>query len=684
MLATQPGWRDWLFSARSFAAAMLALWLALWLDLPRPYWAVGTVYIVIQPLSGALRAKALARFLGTLAGGAFAVAAVPALVDAPPLLVLVLALWVAGCTMGSLYDPTPRSYAFRLAGFTAALIAFPSVGAPGAVFDTALARIEEIGLGILCATLADQVFPRPATPVLLARLEAWIGAMARFGADALAGRMDDSRFIADRRRVARDGAALDALFEETRYEAAQHRAGLAWVRALRARARTVPAIISAVADRARALRQDAPAAQAALAPLLQKAASWLASTADPDRRAAARAAVPALLGRLHAAERDAAAAAGDGSPPWPGLLREGLLARLRELVETWSLALALEPSAGVLAAAPREAAAPVTSGHTDPLLVGLTGLASVLAILACDLAWVATGWPEGGTATMMAAVATAMFAQLDDPAPAIAKFLGWTSFSVVVAALYLFAVLPAIDGFPLLAFALAVLYLPFGALHAQPARIGMALPVMVNTVALISLQEVYEAEFAAYVNGALALLAGFAAGLVSTRLVRAFGIDWRLRRLVAADRRDLARLTEGRQADLRRSVAAMLDRFEFLAGRIGSADADALDLTELAELRAAVNVARLRDAAPHLPPATREAVQAALAGVAAQARGQGTPDATPDAVLARLDAALRATMPGREAAARAAALALSGLRRALFPAAPPPSPLPAPELGQAA
>ncbi|WP_165982795.1 FUSC family protein, partial [Dankookia rubra] len=629
MLATLPGWRDWLFSVRSFAAAMLALWLALWLDLPRPYWAVGTVYIVIQPLSGALRAKGLARFLGTLAGGAFAVATVPNLVDTPSLLVAVLALWVAGCTMGSLYDPTPRSYAFRLAGFTAALIAFPSVDAPGAVFDTALARVEEIGLGIACATLADQVFPRPATPVLLARLETWIGGMARFGADALTGRMEESRFIADRRRVARDGAALDVLFEETRYEAAQHRAGLAWVRALRARARTVPAMISAVADRARALRQDAPAARAALAPLLQETAAWLTATADPDSRAAARAAAPALLARLRAAGREAAAAGGD----WPGLLREGLLARLDELVETWSQALALEPGAGALAAAPREAAAPVTSGHTDPLLVGLTGLASVLAILACDLAWVATGWPEGGTATMMAAVSTAMFAQLDDPAPAIAKFLGWTSFAAVLAAAYLFAVLPAIDGFPLLAFALAVLYLPFGALHAQPARIGMALPVMVNTVALISLQEVYAAEFAAYVNGALALLAGFAAGLVSTRLVRAFGIEWRLRRLVAADRRDLARLTEGRQADLRRSVAAMLDRFEFLAGRIGSADAETLDVTELAELRAAVNVVRLREAAPRLPPRAREAVEAALAAVAARARDQ----AAPGAVLARLD-----------------------------------------------
>ncbi|TDG28231.1 FUSC family protein, partial [Paracraurococcus ruber] len=292
---TLPGWRDWLFSARSFTAAMLALWLALWLDLPRPYWAVGTVYIVVQPFSGALRAKALARFAGTFAGAAFAVAAVPALVDAPPLLALVLACWVAGCTMGSLYDPTPRSYAFRLAGYTTALIAFPAVDAPDAIFGTAVARVEEIGLGILCVALVDQVFPRPSAPLLLSRLQAWTTAMARFGAAALSGRLEEARFLADRRQVARDGAALDALFQEARYEAAEHRTGLAWIRTLRARARPVPAMISAVADRARALRQDDPAAWAALAPLLDAAVDWLAATADPAQRAAARQATPALL-----------------------------------------------------------------------------------------------------------------------------------------------------------------------------------------------------------------------------------------------------------------------------------------------------------------------------------------------------------------------------------------------------
>ena len=56
-----PTWRDWAFSIKTFGAAMLALYLALWIDLPKPYWALGTVYITSQVLAGATRSKALYR-----------------------------------------------------------------------------------------------------------------------------------------------------------------------------------------------------------------------------------------------------------------------------------------------------------------------------------------------------------------------------------------------------------------------------------------------------------------------------------------------------------------------------------------------------------------------------------------------------------------------------------------------
>src|SRR6185437_9664663 len=61
-----PGLRDWAFSIKTFAGAMLALWIALSIDLDRPYWAMATAYIVAQPLSGAMRSKSVYRFWGTV------------------------------------------------------------------------------------------------------------------------------------------------------------------------------------------------------------------------------------------------------------------------------------------------------------------------------------------------------------------------------------------------------------------------------------------------------------------------------------------------------------------------------------------------------------------------------------------------------------------------------------------
>src|SRR3979409_1102936 len=148
-----PGLRDWMFASKTFVAAVLALYIALSLGLDRPYWAMASAYIASQPLSGATRSKAVYRFLGTLLGATAAVVLVPNLVDAPALLSLGLAAWTGICLYFALLDRTPRSYVFMLAGYTAAIIGFPSVAAPDQIFTTAVARVQEIGLGIGCASL---------------------------------------------------------------------------------------------------------------------------------------------------------------------------------------------------------------------------------------------------------------------------------------------------------------------------------------------------------------------------------------------------------------------------------------------------------------------------------------------------------------------------------------------------
>ena len=91
------GVRAIIFSVNCYIAAILALFISFSLDLKSPAWAMVTVYLTSQPLSGALRAKAVYRVVGTFVGGAVMVAIVPNLVNAPELTTLAIILWVALC-----------------------------------------------------------------------------------------------------------------------------------------------------------------------------------------------------------------------------------------------------------------------------------------------------------------------------------------------------------------------------------------------------------------------------------------------------------------------------------------------------------------------------------------------------------------------------------------------------------
>ena len=56
---------------------MLAFSIAILLDMPRPYWAMASVYITSNQFTGATRSKAVYRILGTLIGAAGTIVLVP-------------------------------------------------------------------------------------------------------------------------------------------------------------------------------------------------------------------------------------------------------------------------------------------------------------------------------------------------------------------------------------------------------------------------------------------------------------------------------------------------------------------------------------------------------------------------------------------------------------------------------
>jgi uncharacterized membrane protein YccC len=316
-----PGWREWVFATKTCGAALLALLIALWADLPRPYWALATVYITTQPLSGATHAKGIYHVGGTLVGVAVAIILLPNLIDAPELLVLAVALWTGLCLYLSPIDRTPRAHFFMLAGYTVALVGFPSVTEPDAIFDTAVARAEENSLGIVCATLVSSiVLPQPVGPAVSARVDAWLREAGLWTAEVLSGTGADPAVRAQRLRLAVDAAEIDTLAAHLAFDAGGQRA-VTWVRILHGRMLMLPPILSTLADRISTLRHRGTLA-ADLQDVLRRVQAWsvaegsLAEEAELLRVRIARAERP--LGPMSS---------------WDDLLRASLLERLRAFVD---------------------------------------------------------------------------------------------------------------------------------------------------------------------------------------------------------------------------------------------------------------------------------------------------------------------------------------------------------------
>jgi uncharacterized membrane protein YccC len=674
----RPDNGDLLFSLKSFAGSMLALYLASRLGLPRPFWAMMAAYVVANPLSGAVRSKALYRVGGTVLGSAATVLLVPLLVDAPELLSLALACWVGCCLYISLLDRTPRAYMFMLAGYTAALIGFPVVLNPAAMFDVALARVEEISIGILCATFVHTlVFPRSVGPVLLARVDHAIDDAQRWMRDAL-GASESAR---DRRMLAGDITELRLMSTHLPFDTSHLRWTSGTIRSLQDRLTIMVPVLSAVEDRLQALRQlGAGGLSARWRELLQEIVQWTQDERHTDRARAAqlRAAIAALTPEIG---RNAS---------WSRILRLNLATRLRALVDAHdeTLALRRHMEAVLHGAQPGGAGAASSLSphvlHRDRGMALLSAFAAAIAIAACCVFWIATGWPSGAAAPMMAAVLCCFFATQDDPVPGIWQFLKYTLFSIPISAFYLLAVLPAVHGFEMLVMAAAPVFLLLGYYAGRPATSLPAMAVIFGVAGALSLQDTGTADIASFINGMLAQIFGMVAAVVFTRLLRTVSAQWTARRLLHAGWRELAQMgAGGRAPSVMEMSARMLDRVALLTPRLAldGPQQDMSAVNALGDLRIGLNMANLRVMQPGLE---RNGVplRPLMTHLSGHFRAQqvrpapaGASVAAEPALLECIDAMLRATCAIDAAAAgverHAALAALASLRRDLFPAAPP-------------
>jgi uncharacterized membrane protein YccC len=607
-----PSWRDVMFSIKTFGAAALALYIAFALELTQPTWAMLTVFVVSQPIAGMVVAKSLFRVIGTVIGATVALALVAAFAQSPPLFLICLALWIGAGTFTSvLLRDAPAAYGAMLSGYTAAIVGVPAALTPETAFDYAVGRCLEIILGIACATLISHVvFPRTAGEALKTTVNTTISAVADWMGDVLRGEGQADKALADQQKMIANVIALDTLRVFASFDTASVRAAGDVVRHLQGNLLSLLSILVSMHDRLELLRSRAPAKYQALRDILGQTANQLQRD-SPELEAGAEQLRRKALRRL---------------PTFNDMVRDhetipvrNILLRLGDLLATWQQIVDLRGALLSGRSMSLSEAAPSTARYRDVTFALVAGSISSAAVLMTAAFWIASGWPDGSTAVIFSGVICSILGSLDDPATAAANFLRMTLFSAIFAAVYMFVVFPAIDGFMSLIIALLPFYLPFGILLGLP-RIGLKVsPFGLNLVAFLGLTNARsQPDFAAFVNSSLALLGGIIAGILMFRLLRPLGVEWTVGRIRRGVLRDLERLAES-EANVGRDrfASRMFDRINALFSRLDASQPDqrALMRSTLAALRVGFNIMLLKAARSHVPRDIAMAIDRVLAGL---------------------------------------------------------------------
>jgi uncharacterized membrane protein YccC len=156
-------------------AGVLSVYLALLLRLPEPTWALMTVFVImIAQFVGAVAEKSVMRVIGTVAGGIIGYVLTAGL-EQQPILYLLLIGGVVGFGT-AMFGYTKYPYAFLLCALTTMVVASNGMNNPAFSWQPALARIEEVTLGVISAVLVSSlIWPRYARLEFLEKMREALG-----------------------------------------------------------------------------------------------------------------------------------------------------------------------------------------------------------------------------------------------------------------------------------------------------------------------------------------------------------------------------------------------------------------------------------------------------------------------------------------------------------------------------
>jgi uncharacterized membrane protein YccC len=545
----------WIYLFKAIAAALLALGIAMKLDLPQPRTAMTTVFIVMQPQSGMVFAKSFYRIAGTLVGLVVMLALIGLFAQQPELFIVSTALWVGVCTAGAARNRNFRSYGFVLAGYTAALIGIPASQHPDAAFMSALTRVAEITLGIVCSGVVSAVvFPQYTGELLRSSVRQRFSSFVEYVSAALAGRIERSQIESTNARFIADVVNFEAHRSSAIFESPESRGRAGRLARLNSEFMTASTRFHALHQLMNRLRSDDAASTVeALEPYFREIAPLLAKCGEPVLSAADAVQVSqqletwrATLPKRVRATRAALAASGaedllDFDTATELLYR--FIHEMHEYTDTYA-SLAVDTHA-------REKWIARYVPKTNWIAAGVAGGRAAVVMTLLGAFWIATAWPSGTTLVLVAAATCALASSSPYPARTASQMAVGTAIAVFVGMILTFGVFPHIDGFALLALALTPA-LAFGVfLTTRPRYAGIGMGYCIFLCFLAGPDNVIQYSPDTYMNDALALVAAMAVSAAAFAVFLPPSTPWMRNRLFADLRRQVVHACRTRLTGLR-------------------------------------------------------------------------------------------------------------------------------------
>lgn len=143
---------------RTGITSIIALYIALWMEMSSPFWAPLTVWMVALLTPEESNAKARWHLFGTILGTIAATVLIALFPQQPAIFIILLALWVGICCFIAAFLNNFRIHGMRVAAFTFALIAIDAIPDPNQAFDIAMSRASYIILAIILQKTATSIF----------------------------------------------------------------------------------------------------------------------------------------------------------------------------------------------------------------------------------------------------------------------------------------------------------------------------------------------------------------------------------------------------------------------------------------------------------------------------------------------------------------------------------------------